>query len=174
MQALLLLFQLVRIHRYGNRRLSVYYACVWMSLLWAGLRTYLCFQYAVHNNVASNLPFPVYVILFVCPVILQFATFSLVTLYFASVLQNALGGTLRRAWTWLTRGAWVLINIGVASISVYSAWRLNDEDERPKQANDMRLRVLVTEIFSIVNVLALCLVVFKVTAIPAPRLTLKC
>lgn len=56
-----------------------------MSLAWGGLRTYLCFQYAVNRHVASSTAFGVYFILFVLPAVLQFGTFSLVTLYFSTV-----------------------------------------------------------------------------------------
>jgi hypothetical protein len=56
-----------------------------MSLTWGGLRTYLCMQYAVHQNVAATLPLGIYIILFVMPAVLQYGTFSLVTLYFSSV-----------------------------------------------------------------------------------------
>ncbi len=69
---------------------------------------------------------------------------------------------MRAAWPWLTRAVWLLLNVGSAVVSGVSAWRLNQETERPKQANDLHLRVLVTEILSIVNVLALCLVVYRV------------
>jgi hypothetical protein len=42
-------------------------------------------QYAVHQNVAATLPLGIYIILFVMPAVLQYATFSLVTLYFSTV-----------------------------------------------------------------------------------------
>jgi hypothetical protein len=77
-------------------------------------------------------------------------------------LKRAFEGRSRWLWTVTTRTLWAATNAGVIVVSLYSAWQLNLESEKPSMANDLRLRVLVTEIFSLANVTFLVIVVLRV------------
>ena len=61
----------MRIHLYGYRRLTCFYACLWMCLLWGLLRSYLLLEYAIHDHVASGMALAPYIIVFVLPACLQ-------------------------------------------------------------------------------------------------------
>lgn len=149
LMTVVLCFQVLRIHLYGYRKLSYFYACLWMSLWWGVLRTYLLFQYAVHRNVASSLSLAVYIVLFVLPVCLQYATFSLVTLYFSTVLGGRAEWKSRWYWQTFNHVLWVGSNLGVLVVSIYSAVQLNSGEEKWRQVRWVSFDLLRNVILSV-------------------------
>lgn len=82
---LLLMYQVYLVWRYGHKKVSYFNACLSMSLLWSLLRLGLLYAYAIANHIAGEVTLVGYLALFALPTSLQFATFSLIVLYFEVV-----------------------------------------------------------------------------------------
>lgn len=78
------------------------------------------------------------------------------------MLHKTFSTHAQRVWQIASHVMWVAFNVGVLVISVYSAWKLNQEDDHPKEGNYFRLRVMATEFFSLVNVTVLFFIVLRV------------
>ncbi|XP_057705796.1 integral membrane protein GPR137 [Corythoichthys intestinalis] len=81
--------QLWLLLRYRHKRWSYQSIFLFLSLLWAALRTTLFSFYFRNTLEANRLPVAVYWLFYCFPVCLQFFTLSLINLYFTQVLLKA-------------------------------------------------------------------------------------
>eukprot|EP00053_Salpingoeca_punica_P009783 m.88075 g.88075 ORF g.88075 m.88075 type:complete len:417 (+) comp15162_c0_seq2:263-1513(+) len=157
----ILLFQVFRVWFYNYRKLSFFNVCLTLSLAWAVLRSVLMLTYVVKKHVAESLTLSEHLGYFIVPVYLQFATFSLVALYFTLV---TLKGTKQskdkqKTFCWIF---WFLTNAGFLIVNVYCAEKLHHRSTYTSDSNKiMNTRVLGTEIFTICMCAALVLAVYK-------------
>lgn len=105
--------QLARIAAFGHRKASYISAFLLLCLLWTGLRT---FTFGLVTEDVVDVPFWLLLLLQVLPINIQFATFSLLVLFFGRVVHSQTWELRQRVWFFAVWSATNIVLLMLAAI----------------------------------------------------------
>eukprot|EP01137_Pigoraptor_chileana_P000170 Opistho-2@35870 len=161
------LFQLARIVYYRHKKLS--YQSMFLSLcfLWAVLRTVL-----FGLTLITNWSLAVYRFIYCVPITLQFATFSLLVLYFAQVVHKTKWQLASKAlYKRILLSTWMLSNVAFFSVNITCVAIVGNRATFPKSI--AIARVAVNETLFLLLSAALVVYMFRVMKLSSASVLLQ-